>query len=349
MLDIYVGETARKEIEQNGLTQQMFDVFLGASGGPKWFTLLGLDQYLFGEFFKHRSTELNLVGSSAGAFRSACFTQADPVSAITELATRYSETNYVKGVTAQELTDSAQRMLRHIFSSEGINQLISNPIFKAHFIVAKSNGLVKYENKLLQGLGLAKSILLNRLDRKYLNQQYQRYVFAPQSSSLRLTDPHNINTCYQSFSQDNVEPSLLASGAIPFVMAGIKDIANAEPGMYRDGGVIDYHFELEFNKPGLTLYPHFNKSPKAGWFDKSLARSPNTQHYDKTLMLVPSDQFIANLPYGKIPDRKDFESISYEDRLKYWRTVFSESQRLAEKFDNIIKKQDFSQFKSFAF
>ena len=39
MLDIYVGETARKEIEQNGLTQQMFDVFLGTSVGPKWVTL----------------------------------------------------------------------------------------------------------------------------------------------------------------------------------------------------------------------------------------------------------------------------------------------------------------------
>lgn len=349
MLDIYVGEKARQEIEQNGFNQQLFDVFLGASGGPKWFTLLGLDQYIFGEFFKDRQSELNLVGSSAGAFRSACFTQKDPVAAITELATRYSETNYEKGVTAQELTDSAQRMLRHIFSSDGVSQLISNPIFKAHFIVAKSNGFVKYENKLLQGLGIAKSIGLNRLDRKYLNKQYQRYVFAPESSSLQVHDHHGISTHYKSFTTENVEPSLLASGAIPFVMAGIKDIPNAEPGMYRDGGVIDYHFDLTFNKPGLTLYPHFNKHPKAGWFDKSLPRSPKASNYDNTVMLVPSDEFISSLPYGKIPDRKDFETINYEERLKYWRTVFAESRRLAESLDNTIKKQDFSHFKPLAF
>lgn len=349
MLDIYVGATARKEIEQNGLNQQMFDLFLGASGGPKWFTLLGLDQYIFGEFFKGRQQELNLVGSSAGAFRSACFVQSDPVQAITELATRYSETHYVKGVTAQELTDSAQKMLRHVFSNDGVNQVMSNPVFKAHFIVAKSNGLVKYENKLLQGLGLAKSVGLNRIDRKHLNKQYQRYVFAPESSNLRLTDPHGIATSYKSFTTENVEPSLLASGAIPFVMAGIKDIPNSEPGMYRDGGVIDYHFDLAFNNKGLTLYPHFNKSPKAGWFDKSLTRTPSTKNYDRTVMLVPSDEFIAALPYGKIPDRKDFETINYEDRLSYWRKVFSESQRLAEQLDKIITKQDFSQFKSLAF
>ena len=349
MLDIYVGDSARKEIEQNGFHQDMFDVFLGASGGPKWFTLLGLDKYIFGEFFKDRATELNLVGSSAGAFRSACFTQKDPVKAITELATRYSESDFDKTVTAQGLTDMAEDMMQHIFSDQGIEQVMSNPIYKAHFIVAKSKGLVKYENKFLQGIGLGTSIALNKLNRKHLNKQYERYVFAPGDSSLRVTDSHNIPTFYQSFTNANVKPALLASGSIPFVMAGIKDIPGAQKGMYRDGGIIDYHFELEFNQPGLTLYPHFNKAPKAGWFDKSLARLPSAKSYDKVVMLVPSDEFIASLPYNKIPDRKDFETIPYQTRLKYWRTVFDESQRLAEKLEQIVQQQDFSEFKSIRF
>ena len=349
MLDIYVGETAKKEIEQNGFHPHMFDVFLGASGGPKWFTLLGLDQYVFGEFFKDRQQPLNLVGSSAGAFRSACFTQDDPVKAITELAKRYSESDFDKTITAQGLTDMAENMLHHIFSEHGINQIMSNPVFKAHFIVAKSKGFVKYENKILQGIGLGKSIAFNRLDRKHLKKQYERYVFGPADSALTIKDSHNIPTFYQGFTKENVKPSLLASGSIPFVMAGIKDIPGAEKGMYRDGGIIDYHFDLEFNQPGLTLYPHFNKAPKAGWFDKSLARLPKPQSYDRIVMLVPSDEFIAKLPYGKIPDRKDFETIEYKARLEYWRTVFSESQRLAEKLDEVVKQQDFSDFKSISF
>lgn len=349
MLDIYVGESARKQLEQNGFRQHMFNVFLGASGGPKWFTLLGLDKYIFGEFFKSRKAPLNLVGSSAGAFRSACFTQKDPVKAITELATRYSETNYKKDVTAQELTASAEKMLHHIFSVHGIEHLISNPIFKAHFIVAKSNGWVQYENKLLQGAGLMKSIAMNRLNRKYLNKQYERYIFAPASSDLKITDGFYLPTKYQSFTNENVKPALLASGAIPYVMAGIKDIPACSPGMYRDGGIIDYHFDISFNQPGLTLYPHFNKQPKSGWFDKSLKRTPNRKNYDNVVMLVTSDKFISKLPYKKIPDRTDFEKLDYATRLKYWRKVFSESERLAEEFDKVLKQQDLSKLKPMPF
>jgi hypothetical protein len=78
-LDIYAGKTALKTIQDQGFKQELFTNFLGASGGPKWFTLFGLDKYLFGEFFKDRSSELNLIGSSAGAFRAAALCQNDPV------------------------------------------------------------------------------------------------------------------------------------------------------------------------------------------------------------------------------------------------------------------------------
>ena len=86
MLEIYAGETALKSIQQQGFSPDLFSSFLGASGGPKWFTLLGLDKYLFGEFFKGRQQPLNLIGSSAGAFRAACFAQNNPVAAIERLA-----------------------------------------------------------------------------------------------------------------------------------------------------------------------------------------------------------------------------------------------------------------------
>jgi len=37
--------------------------------------------------------------------------------------------------------------------------------------------------------------------------------------------------------------------------------------MYRDGGIIDYHFDIKLeNQVGLPCYRHFNSNPKAGWF-----------------------------------------------------------------------------------
>ena len=73
-LRVLAGATAFEHLQQHGLRQQDIHLVLGASGGPKWFCLFGLDQYLFGEFFKDRSTPLSLVGSSAGAWRFACVT-----------------------------------------------------------------------------------------------------------------------------------------------------------------------------------------------------------------------------------------------------------------------------------
>ena len=172
MLEIYAGKTALNALEEHGFKQELFTHFLGASGGPKWFTLFGLDKYLFGDFFKDRAEVLNLVGSSAGAFRAACFAQNDPVAAIKRLAKTYSETVYSKNADAKEITDSARSLLTTVFADNGAQEIITNPIFKAHFIVAKSKGLVATENKLLQGIGLLSSYSKNRVGRKYLTSQY---------------------------------------------------------------------------------------------------------------------------------------------------------------------------------
>jgi len=39
MLEVYAGPNALKTIKEHGFNQELFTNFLGASGGPKWFTL----------------------------------------------------------------------------------------------------------------------------------------------------------------------------------------------------------------------------------------------------------------------------------------------------------------------
>jgi len=55
-------------------------------------------------------------------------------------------------------------------------------------------------------------------------------------------------------------------------------------------------------------------------------------------MLAPSEEFIASLPYGKIPDRKDFENLSNEDRETYWNTVLEATNELVDDLDAALKK-----------
>lgn len=347
MLDIYAGTTALQTLHKEGFNQALFSAFLGASGGPKWFTLFGLDKFLFGEFFAGRSQELNLIGSSAGAFRAACFAQQDPVAAINRLAKYYSETTYAANVTSGDISASASQLLDRVFGDKGTHEVIHNPVFKAHFLVAKTNGFVASERKALQIAGLFKSYTLNRVNRKLLTGQYERFIFHHPSSALNINDDSGFKTHRVALDQHNIKASLLASGSIPMVMLGIKDIPGAPKGMYRDGGIIDYHFDIALqNSKGLTLYPHFTAQPKAGWFDKNLPRLVAPQNYTKTVMLVPSQKFIASLPFGKIPDRDDFTKMPADARIKYWQTVLKQTEQLGEYMHRFLLKPDIRQIKA---
>ena len=345
ILDVYAGESALKQIKQNGFHQDVFDFMLGASGGPKWFVLAGLDRYIFPEFFKGRTRTLDIIGSSAGAFRFACFAQNDPLSAINRLADRYSHTVYSDKPSAKEITLKGLELLDYMLGENGINEIINNPVIKAHFVVARCRGLTKFEAKPLQLTGLLASAGANMLKRNWLDKFYQRYFFSNPSSDLQVVDPAKMDSYFVPLAENNVAQSLMASGSIPIVIEGVKDINGAPRGMYRDGGIIDYHFDLVFShktqqKSGLVLYPHFYPSPIPGWFDKSFnRRRPHKDSYDKVVMLVPSAEFIQSLPYRKIPDRKDFEQMDAQQRISYWQTVLSETNRLGEVFAEMVENE----------
>ena len=346
MLEIYAGDTALKTIQERGFSQELFNTFLGASGGPKWFTLFGLDKYVFGEFFNSRTNPLNIIGSSAGAFRAACFGQNDPVASISRLAENYSQARYATTKpTASEISVSAQEMLDYSLGDNGVKEIIHNPVFRSHFIVAKCRGLVARENKALQILGLTSSFIKNKISRRLLSGQYQRFIYQPQSSDLAISDPSGFTTQIEYLTQDNLRGALLASGSIPLVMSGIENIPGSPNGMYRDGGIIDYHFDIKVHNPGLTLYPHFSANIKAGWFDKNLKRSVHQENYQNTVVICPSKAFIQSLPNQKIPDRTDFSDIETEQRIKNWQHVLKQSEQLAISFDEFMNKQKLDRIK----
>ncbi|WP_448555263.1 patatin-like phospholipase family protein [Thalassotalea montiporae] len=346
MIQLYAGTSALETIKAEGFHQSLFTGFLGASGGPKWFTLYGLDKYLFGEFFKARNQPLNIMGSSAGAFRAACFGQSDPVAAITRLATDYSQTVYAsKKPTAAEITETGRILLDKVLGKNGVNEIISNPIRKAHFVVAKSNGFVASENKLTQGAGLLSSFVRNRMNRQLLRSQYERYIFQPSSSDMTISDPDEFTTHITYLTPNNLKQALLASGSIPMVMQGIADIPDCPPGMYRDGGIVDYHFDIKIHNPGLVLYPHFSQTLRAGWFDKSLSRPIRAQNYDNIVVICPTQAFVESLPLKKIPDRKDFTELDSQTRIKIWQQVLSQSEQLAEGLHELIQTQNLDKVK----
>jgi len=342
-LKLLAGPTAFNTIRREGLRPDLFRVVAGASGGPKWFVLYGLDRYLFSEFLSGPDHKLVTIGSSAGAWRLACLGTAAPLAAIDRLADVYSRQRYSDKPTAAEVTASARTMVADILGPDGGQEIVSNQRVGTHFVTNRCKGVNSF-NKFKLGGNMALSALSNMVSRSALGLYLERTLFSSMGAESPFTGLTDFPTRLVKMTQANVHDALLASGSIPFALEGVRNIAGAAPGLYVDGGIIDYHFDLPFHQEeGLVLYPHFATTLIPGWFDKKLVwRKPGLANYHNVLLLAPSDSFVQGLPYGKIPDRGDFKSMGYATRLNYWQIVMKESERLADEFIELLNTGDVS-------
>ena len=337
-LQLFAGPDALRRLREEGVRAEQFSVLLGASGGPKWFVLYGLDRYLSGEFFRQRSTPLHTLGSSAGAWRMCCLAMQDPVAAVARLADHYSHQDYSLRPTVSEITHKAREMLLAVLGEQGRNEIVSNPVFRTHIIADRCRGIGSSYNTPLQMLALASAAVANVCSRKALSLVLQRVIFSSSATDSPWQQLHDLDTHLVQLTVDNIFTAMMASGSIPFVLAGERDIADAPKGLYWDGGITDYHFDLPFHSGDqLVLYPHFSPRVVPGWFDKHLSwRKPRAENFRNVLMLVPSAEFVARLPYGKIPDRGDFKALDYQSRLAYWQQVLDLSHHIADDFAQLV-------------
>lgn len=340
-LSVYAGPRALKTLSENPLRADLFDVLVGASGGPKWFVLYGLDRYLFAEFFNNKDHPLTTIGSSAGAWRLSCLGASDPVAAIERLATLYSQEKYSNRPTTQEISNKARQMLNLVLTPSDVTQILNNKKFNTHFIAVRGRTIISRNNKPLQALAIALCALCNIISRRSLSWFFERTIFTSDVNNSAFENLTDLSTTLIELSEENFHDALIASGSIPFVLDAVEDIAGAKRGVYYDGGISDYHLDLPFHRhDGLVLYPHFSPKIVPGWFDKHLSwRKPRSLHFENVLLICPSPDFVSRLPYGKIPDRVDFSRLDYNTRLSYWRKVLDESQRLADDFAMLQEKQ----------
>ncbi len=339
-ISIYAGPGALGAIQKDGISPEQVKVIAGAAGGPKWFTLYGLDRYLMGDFFPRKKEILQTIGASAGAWRMACLGQKDPVAAIDRLAKFYAEETYSEKPDDHEVSQKAKIMLDRVLEENGVQEILRNPKIHTHIVTNRCKGLLTSANTGLQMLGLSASAFLNLFSRKSMQLFFDRIIFHSPLEAKGFFQLDSFPTTNVLLTQHNLKQALIASGAIPVVLEGVQNISGAPKGVYRDGGITDYHFDFPFLKnEGLVLYPHFSRTLRPGWFDKHVPwRKITADYYHNVVLVVPSEQHVANLPYGKITDRSDFKTLEDKPRINYFKTVLAESQRLGEDFQNLVEK-----------
>ena len=340
-LAIYAGPLALKKLQKDGFRQEHFKVLVGASGGPKWFVLAGMDRYLFGEFFANRKTELHTIGSSVGAWRMCCFATNDPVGSIGRLAHYYSHEKYSAKPTVKEVTDSARVMLSKVLGETGAEEIVNNKIFRTHIVADRCKGIGSSRFKSLQVLHLGLGALCNVISRRSLSLFFERTVFTSNEQVSPWSNLDDLSSTIAPLSQTNILDVMIASGSIPFVLEGVRDIENAKNGLYWDGGITDYHFDWQFHDGDeLVLYPHFSTQIIPGWFDKQVKwRRVSNKYLNNVVLLAPSKEFVSNLPGQKIPDRNDFRKLEYESRVKVWQEVIEKSEAIAEDLHLLVNNR----------
>ncbi|MFL1486115.1 patatin-like phospholipase family protein [Marinobacter sp. LN3S78] len=339
-LTIKAGRRAMERIREQGLKPEDVHVIPGAAGGPKALGLSGLDRAIFGDWLLRAPQERALIGSSIGSWRFAAVASSDdPASQLAKLAELYTCQRFSRGVSPAEVTRKSTLFLEELLGGRE-QAILEHPWYRLNIVVVRSGRGLEDDTRGRLALGLMRAISANMVSRRHLGRFFERGIIHDQRLPAPLAKLVDFPSHHVPLSRENLIPALLASASIPLVMSGIRNIPGAPEGVYRDGGLLDYHLDLPYQQPGIVLYPHFTDRVVPGWFDKSLPwRRGDATRLQDVLLVAPSRDYLASLPDRKLPDRKDFERFAGDDagRERTWRTAIARSERLGEEFMELVE------------
>jgi hypothetical protein len=307
--------------------------------------IAGLDRFLFGDFLRRSTHPMHLIGSSIGSWRHAALATPDPLAALGKLHNRYLN-QYYDAADTRPSTEKVGRLCEWILDgyldADAYTFLCDHPRFRSHVVTARGRGPNSSSHPVPQGLGMVLAALSNMLHRQFLEPWFQRVVFSSHGPGGLDFEFEDFSSLHAPLTAGNARAAILASGSIPFLMPGERDIDLAPAGHYWDGGIVDYHFDFG-NHLGesLVLYPHFRADITPGWFDKFLPwRRADAALLDQVVVLCPSTEYLARLPHGKIPDRGDFRKFGHRERVAYWQATMDASDALGEEFATLVNGSD---------
>jgi len=329
-------------IRDDGFHPEQIGTIAGASGGAKWLVLSQIDRAIINRILPQLSSPVHLIGSSIGTWRFACYAQADPLAALDRFEEAYLEQRYSDQPDIAEISDMSREIIEHVLGDCGAREIIAHPVLRTHVMTVRARSLAASERPPLLSAALLLAATANIVSRRSLGVFFTRSLFYDPRDLPPFYDVGGFPYERTEITAENLADSIRASGAIPLVLNGIRDIAGAPTGIYRDGGIIDYHLDLPTSQEGrLTLFPHFFDYLKPGWFDKKLSwRRHAAANTDRTVVICPSAEFVARLPNGKVPDRTDFQTMTPELRRKVWRSVVDACEELGAELHRTLDRED---------
>lgn len=268
----------------------------------------------------------------------ACAAQRDPLAALARGHHAYIfDQRYPGRPTTRQITEVLAHALDVLLGPTGVDEILSHPWARVHVITAEGRGMAASDRRILLQAAIALAAVGNIVSRRTLALHMRRFIFHSAGAGTPFTHLADLPTMHVALTRENLRAALLASGSIPLLLDGVR-IPGAPGGVHWDGGVLDYHLDLDFGAgEGLVLYPHFYGHVVPGWFDKALRwRRAGGANFRRALLIAPSDAFVASLPGGKIPDRRDFYTMPDSERMRRWQIVLDASTRLGDDLRELV-------------
>jgi hypothetical protein len=334
------GPGAFEDIKRRGFSEERIGTIAGASGGAKWLSLSQMDRVIASRVLPKLTGPVHLIGSSIGAWRFACYAQSSPLEAIERFERLYLEQSYSDKPDADEISRVGREIIVALLGESGVQDIVNHPNLRLNIMTVRCHHLTASDVRPVLIAGLLAAIAANTVSRRSLGLFFSRALFFDRRDYPPFFNAPGFPLERIRLTEHNLVDAVMASGSIPLVLKGVRDIHGAPAGTYRDGGIIDYHLDLPTSDPDrITLYPHFFDWMKPGWFDRNLSwRRLDPANTDRTLLICPSPEFIATLPNGQVPNRQDFVDFSPEERVRIWRQAIDQCRQLADELNDVLDK-----------
>jgi hypothetical protein len=276
-----------------------------------------------------------LAGSSAGAWRCLAMACSNPLDAYERLRIAYSRNVFTAADTSVTVAAALKSNVDAFIGDNDIHRMLNHPVYDLAVHTVRAKGPAASENKKIQGAALLTAMAANAVSNRGMHLFFERVVFYSSPG-----DPAFLNSFRGTsvrLNEENLRMAALATGSLPYIVSGVKNIPGAPPGVYRDGGLIDYQLNQDYHpsEDGVTLFFHYQERIVPGWFDKKLSwRTPQKGALERVLQVYPGPDFVRLLPDGRIPDRNDFMAFvdNPAERIRRWDEVSQLGEILGEEF-----------------
>jgi hypothetical protein len=341
-LRIKAGKKAYEMIKDGGFNFDAVSAYFGAAVGPRWLLASGFDLTLLNQGLLGRKKAVHLIGSSAGAWRFAAWLQPQAEESYRKFLNAYITVGFTRQDTPASILEKFSQIMSEYIEDDALPFALANKRYRLAVITARARGLTASENILLQKSALAACYVLNYFSRNHIHTFAERVVFYNGSKPPPFCFQPQFKGRFVRIDEINFKYAVMASGAIPLIVKGVKDIFGAPRGVYRDGGLIDYHLSQQYAaKAGdLVLFFHHQERIIPGWLDKKIKkRVPDEKTLTNAVMVFPSQSFIDKLPGEKVPDRDDFTTYidNGPERIRIWKKAVELSAPLGEDFLELVE------------